>query len=128
MALIACGDDGDDGFSPTVRSVAGTYSATIFTLTSGATATDLLAAGASVTVTLAQDGTTSGRLFVPGGAEDGGDLDADLTGTWSLNGASVTFSQTADTFIRDVAFTAEPNRLRTQGTFDGETIALTLTQ
>ncbi len=75
---------------------------------------------------LAADGTTTGRLFVPGGAEGGGDLDADLTGTWTLDGSTVTFSQTADTFIRDATFTASRNRLTGEGVFQGLAIRLVL--
>jgi hypothetical protein len=47
-------------------------------------------------------------LFVPGGGEDGGDLDADLSGTFSFNDTTdqVTFDQSADTFVRDMTFTA----------------------
>jgi len=123
-AVAACGDD---PFSPTPESVAGSYSATEFTATSDALGTfDLLAVGAEVTVTLAADGTTTGRLFVPGGAEDGSDLDADLAGTWALDGSTVTFNQTADTFIRDAQFTASRNRLTGEGVFQGLTIRLVL--
>ena len=126
LALGACG--GNDSFSPTTETVAGSYTGTTFTLTSSAGTTDLLALGATVTVTLVSDGTTTGRLFVPNGAEDGGDLDADLAGTWALVGNTVTFSQTADTFIRDVAFTAGPNRLTGEDTFSGVTIRLVLSK
>ncbi len=126
IVLPACG--GDDSFSPTVETVAGSYTATTFTLTTSAGPTDLLALGALVEVTLAADGTTSGQLFVPGGAEGGGDLDEDLTGTWSLAGSTVTFNQTADTFIRDAEFTATRNRLTGEGTFGDVTILLVLTR
>jgi hypothetical protein len=122
--LASCGDD--DKFSPTVENVAGTYSATSFTLSTPAGTVDLLGLGSSVTVTLEPDGTTTGRLFVPGGAEEGGDVDADLTGTWTLNGSIVTFNQTADTFIRDVEFTAGQNRLTAEGTFEDQTIRVVL--
>ena len=126
VALAACG--GDDRFSPTVETVVGSYTASTFTLTTSAGTTNLLTSGATVSVTLAADGSTTGRLFVPGGAEDGGDFDADLAGTWALAGSTVTFSQTADTFIRDVAFTATRNRLTAEGTFDEETVRLVLTK
>ncbi|MGH2356601.1 MAG: hypothetical protein ACRDGJ_01135 [Candidatus Limnocylindria bacterium] len=124
-SLVACGSD---SFTPTQETVAGSYSATTFTAASGAGTLDLLGLGASVTVTLAADGTTTGRLFVPGGGEGGEDLDEDLTGTWTLDGSTVTFSQTADTFIRDAAFTAGRDRLTGEGTFDGQTIRLVLTK
>src|SRR5688572_27608098 len=80
VALAACGDD-DGGFSPTMEDVAGSYTASTFTLSS----VDLLALGATVTATLNADGTTTGRLFVPGLAGND-DIDEDLEGTWSLSG------------------------------------------
>jgi len=126
--LVSLADCGDEPFNPTVDSVAGTYHATTFTFNGGSTTTDLLAIGASVTITLTPDGTTSGRIFVPAVAEGGGDLDADLVGTWTLSGAAVTFDQEADTFMRDVPFTAEPSRLRTRGTFGEEVVVLVLTK
>jgi hypothetical protein len=125
VVLTACGGD---SFSPTVDNVAGSYSASTFTLTTPSGTTNLLAVGAAVDVTLAADGTTTGRLFVPGGAEGGGDLEADLAGTWTLTGNTVTFNQSADTFIRDVEFTAGANRLTSEGIFGGQTIRLVLTR
>src|SRR3954452_14456416 len=85
LALGSCG--GEDTFSPTVESVTGSYTASALTLTSSIGTTDLLALGSTVALTLAADGTTSGRLFVPGGDDDGGDLDVDLAGTWALSGS-----------------------------------------
>jgi hypothetical protein len=126
VAFAACG--GDHSFSPTVENVAGAYAAMTFTLTTSAGTTDLLALEALVSVTLAGNGTTSGQLFVPGGAEDGGDLDEALTGTWTLTGSTITFNQSTDTFIRDVEFTAARNRLTCEGAFGDETIRLVLTR
>jgi hypothetical protein len=125
-ALAACGSSDDGGFSPTVDTVSGSYSADAFTLTTSTGPIDLLALGSSVTVTLAPNGTTTGRLFVPGGNEDGSDLDEDLTGTWSLSGSTVTFSQTAATVIRDAEFTATGGLLTGEGTFNNSTIQLVL--
>lgn len=120
---------GDDPVAPSIASVAGTYQATTLTVTTGGVTTDLLAIGASVTITLAADGTTTGRLFVPNGNEDDSDLDVQLTGTWSLSGSGVAFSHPlADTFIRDVVFTVDGNQLRTQATFGGDTVVLILTK
>lgn len=125
LALVL-GSCGGDSFSPTVETVAGSYTASSFTLSSSVGTTDLLALGSTVDLTLAVDGTTSGRLFVPGGAEDGSDLDVDLVGTWTLSGSTVTFDQTGDTFIPDVQFTAGRNRLSGEGTFSGTIIRLVL--
>ena len=125
IALAACGDD---NFSPTVENVAGSYTASTFTYESSDATIDLLAAGAVVSIDLADDGTTTGEIFVAEGAEDGGDLDEDLTGTWTLAGNTVTFEQGADTFIRDVEFTADEDVLIGEETFDDVTIRLVLSK
>lgn len=127
LAIAACGDD-DEVFNPTVDDVAGSYTATTFTVTSGAGEVDLLGIGASVTATLDADGTTTGRLLVPGAGEGGGDLDEDLAGTWSLNGSTVTFSQSNSTLISDVDFAVGPNTLTGEGTFQGSLILLVLSR
>lgn len=127
LAIAACGDD-DEGFNPTVDDVAGSYTATTFTVTSGAGEVDLLGIGASVTATLDADGTTTGRLLVPGAGEGGGDLDEDLAGTWSLNGSTVTFSQSNSTLISDVDFAVGPNTLTGEGMFQGSLILLVLSR
>jgi hypothetical protein len=124
IALTACGDD----FSPTVENVAGSYSASTFTYRTDAGTTDLLAAGAVVSIDLAEDGTTTGEIFVEDGGEGGGDLEADLAGTWTLEGSTVTFDQAADTFIRDLEFTADEDVLDGEDTFDDVTIRLVLTK
>ena len=126
LALAACGDD--EAFTPTPDDVAGSYSATTFTLTSGDGEFDLLAFGASVTATLDPDGTTTGRLYVPGGDEDGGDLEEDLTGTWTLGGSTVTFTPNESTVITDVDFAVGPNTLTGEGTYQGGVLLLVLTK
>ena len=125
LSLAACGDD---AFSPTVENVSGSYTAQTFTATTVAGTVDLLALGAEVTVTLEEDGGTTGELFVPGGGEGGEDLEADLTGTWTLSGSTVTFNQDADTFLRDVEFTAEEDALTAEGEFSGQTLRIVLTK
>ena len=124
LALSGCDDDGS--FSPTVDNVAGAYSATTFTLTVAVATVDQLVLGSEVELALAPDGTTTGHLFVPGG--EGADLDADLTGTWALSRGGVTFDQAADTFIRDVRFTADRNRLIGEATIGHQIVALVLTK
>lgn len=125
-ALAACG--GDDGFSPTVQNVAGAYTATEFTATGDAGTLDLLALGAEVTVTLATDGTTTGRLFVPGILLGGNDIDEDVAGTWALSGSTVTFTPTAGTLIGTLEFTVSGNRLASEGLYQGYTLRIVLTR
>lgn len=126
---LGCGDDGGTGPAPlTVAKVAGTYQATTLTVTEDGQTTDVLADGGELTLTLALDGRTSGRLFVPGAGEGGGDFEADMAGTWTLQNGVVTFQQSADTFVRDMAFNASPGKLEGEGTFSGVTIRVALTK
>lgn len=122
---IACGGD---IFSPTTANVAGTYAATTFTTTTAGVTTNQLAAGASLTITLAVNGTVTGQLFIPGAGEDGGNFIADMAGTWTLSGSTVDFAQTADSFVRDVSFIASENQLTGDATFSGTAIHLELTK
>jgi hypothetical protein len=127
LALTACGDDDGGGFSPTVDDVAGSYTASAFTLTSGSGDFDLLALGATVTATLDADGTTSGQLQVPGvgGAPA---VDEDLAGTWSLSGTTVTFSPSASSLLSDVDFAVGPSTLTGEGIYQGAMLLLVLTK
>jgi len=111
--------------APTIEELVGVYEAIVFTTEEDGTTIDRLATGASITLTLELEGSTTGRLFVPGGGEDGSDLDAELTGSWTLNGDTVELSHAADTFLRDMTFTAEGMQLSGQATF-GVTITVVL--
>jgi hypothetical protein len=128
LMLAACGDDDDDGFNPTVDDVAGTYTASAFTLTSGNGEFDLLAIGATVTATLNADGTTTGRLQVPGGVGGQGAIDENLAGTWSLSGTTVTFSPSASSLLTDVDFAVGPSTLTGEGIYMGAVLLLVLTK
>jgi hypothetical protein len=121
---LACGDS----TAPTMASVAGTYQATTFTVLQNGATTDLLANGSSLALTLAADGTTAGRVFVPGGGEAGADFDEDLTGTWVLQDSTVTLDHPADTFLRDMTFTVGDRRLSGEATFSGTTITVVMTK
>ncbi len=122
LAVVACGD----AAAPTLTDVAGSYSATTLTTQEASVITDLLAQGSLLNVVLNADGTTTGRLFVPNGGEQGGDFDADLAGTWVLHGDTVEFDHTADTFVRDMPFVFQNNRLTGEQTFSGTTVRAVL--
>jgi hypothetical protein len=128
LGLAACGDDDDDGFSPTVDDVAGTYTASVFTLTSGDTELDLLALGATVTATLNADGATTGRLQVPAGVGGSNAIDEDLSGTWTLSGTTVTFTPSASSLLTDVDFAVGPSTLTGEGIYQGAVLLLVLTK
>ncbi len=130
--LAACGDGGTSPQGLTRTDLVGTYSATTFTTGSGALTANLLSEGAVLTIALNADGTTTGHLLVPGGGNNGSDLDADLAGTFSFDESTgdIAFSQTADTFVRDMTFTASRSggvvRIEGQQSFSGTTVHVVL--
>lgn len=114
---LAC----EDSTAPTMASVAGSYHATSFTTTEGTVTTDQLQEGAGLVLVLASGGTVTGTLAVP---NDG--VDANMAGTWALNGSTVTFDQSADTFVNDMNFTVQGNTLVGDQTFSGVRVQVTL--
>lgn len=128
-ALLGCGNSPPtEASGPTVADVAGTYFATTFTTQDSAGRIDQLVRGAFINLALDTAGATTGRLFVPGGAEDGSDFDADLRGAWALHGDTVKFSQPTDTFVRDMAFLYDSDRLSAEDSFGGTLVRVTLTK
>ena len=83
--------------------VAGNYRADQFITTGGSGSTDQLAAGSSLYLYLLDNGVVSGQLNV---AASGGNpaFSASMTGTWTRSGDTITFSQVADTFVRNMPF------------------------
>ena len=87
----------------------GTYSAIILVMTDNGVPTNVLAGGGSLTMNLAPDGTTIGRLHTIGSAGTPGHpaIDADLAGTWTRNGDEVDFTQASNTFVNVMTFRIE---------------------
>ena len=99
VVMAACGSD-----STAPQSAAGNYTA-ISWVTSGASGqTNQLSAGSTLSLSLATNGTTSGHLHVAASGSNPA-FDADMAGTWAQSGTTVTFSQSADTFVRNMPFT-----------------------
>ena len=117
-AILAC----SDSFNPTTENMVGDYSLQLLTTTDTSGTTDWVVVGSTLTISLAANGTTIGHMFVPGAAENGGDFNADMAGTWSLRGGVITFSQTADTFVRDMDFSAGQGRLSGDQNFSFNTV------
>lgn len=127
-ALFACGSDSTAPPSALV----GSYNAVTFITTGGSGQTNQLVVGSTVTINLAANGTTTGHLHMAASGATPA-LDADMAGTWVQSGTSVTFSQPADTFIRNMTFTTLPitsNSWELVGdqTFSGTRIQLILSQ
>jgi len=110
--------------------VVGTYSATTFTVTQQGTTTNLLATGATFSITLAADGSTTGQLFIPDAAEGGGDFTASMAGTFTMTGDNVVeFTQDADSFVRDMEFVAVKKKTLTGSeNFSGDMVNVVLTR
>jgi hypothetical protein len=126
-AMTACGSDS----TAPDASIAGSYTATEFVTTGGSGQRNELLAGSTVTMVLNANGTTSGHLHVAASGSSPA-LDADMAGTWTRSGNVVDFTQAADTFVRDMAFTLQTTGSKwvligDQG-FSGTRVQLTLTQ
>jgi hypothetical protein len=124
LVLSAC--EGPTDLDPTAEAMAalaGDYGATgelgalVFTTHEGGETIDWLDAGGKLEIRLTADGKTTGRLFVPGVDEDGGDMDEDLTGSWTLDGETIHFEHDADTFVRDMPFRVVGERLVGEASF-----------
>lgn len=115
VALAGC----DSSEPDTPPGAAGRYVATQFS----AGATDVLALGGAVEITLSDDGRTVGRLVLPPSLADGDETEFSLAGTYRLNGDRVIFAQDADTFVRDATWTLSAGMLR--GSFQNITVVLT---
>jgi hypothetical protein len=123
LSVAACGND-DLPVSP--LTLAGTYTATQLTTTTGGVTTNQLAAGASVTLVLSADGTTVGRLFVPASTSPA--VDVPLNGTWAYANGDVDLTSSTDTFLRDMLFSVEGNTLVGDQTFGATRVQIVLTK
>ena len=123
-ATAACGSD--DATGPDMADVAGSYDASVLTASVLGTSEDMLAAGASIHLVLSEGGTTSGHLFVPATEFSGEAVDEDLTGTWTLSGTTVHLTQSADTFLRDVALVVDGTQLIGDETISGVAVHVVL--
>ena len=82
---------------------AGVYTAIILYSTSAADPSIKQPNSGTLTITLAADGTTTGHLHLdPFNGKSA--VDADMAGTWTQSGNTITFDQAADTFVRNMTF------------------------
>lgn len=106
--LAACGEDSS---GPSL-SLTGAYSSTIFRVTPpGQPTVDVLAAGGILNIGITSTGATGGNLFIPASVTGGAAFSATMVGTATLSGTTVTFTQTADTFVRALSWTLSSSGL-----------------
>jgi hypothetical protein len=102
--IIGSAACGGSSTSPSSDPPAGSYTAVSFVTTGSSGQTNQLAVGSTLQLSLAAGGATSGHLHTAASGSDPA-IDRDMAGTWALNGNVVTFSQGADSFVRDMPFT-----------------------
>lgn len=121
---LACSSD-----SLSVDDILGPYTATTFTFKpSGGAQVDVIGGGGSMELTLFANGTSTGTLSVPASITGGTALLESMAGTFTFSGTTVTFAQAADTFVRDVTWSADGNRLICDETSGGDQIHVILTR
>lgn len=107
VVMLSCSSITDScGCSP-VPQPYGTWVATRFVVTpAGQAPIDVLAAGGSLTITIAPNFTTSGALTIPASVNRGVPFTASMDGTasYTSSAARITFTQAADTFVRDLTW------------------------
>lgn len=108
--LTTIGGCGDSALGPS--DVSGLYTATTFTIVMNGTTNELLSRGATVSLRLNPDLTTSGRITMP--TVPGVQVvpvDDDLTGTYTLINGVVRLTQ-QNSYLDGLNFTADPPELR----------------
>ena len=119
-ALAAC--KVEPPFVPTPENMSGAYSA-VELVAADQSVHDWIAAGATLNLNLVQNGSMTGHLFLPNSITGTGDFNADMTGTWLLTGNVIQFGQAAATFVREIDYTAGPDRIVGDKTF-GDTLRI----
>jgi hypothetical protein len=126
-ALVACGGDST---APN-NTLAGAYVATQFVTTGSSGQTNQLLAGSTLSLNLNASGTVTGHLHLAA-TNSNPVVDADMAGTWTQTGSTVTFAQAADTFVRNMTFAIVANgslwELIGDGGPAGTRIQITLSQ
>ncbi len=108
VVVLSCGSPTEGcGCAPAPAPITGAWIATQFLVTpTGQAQIDVLAAGGSLTITVEYSQATSGSLSIPASINGGTPLNASMAGTatYNYNTARTTFTQAADTFVRDLSW------------------------
>ncbi|HUQ84680.1 MAG TPA: hypothetical protein VM076_26250 [Gemmatimonadaceae bacterium] len=142
LSILACSDANGPADKLTREELSGSYVAKVpatggaafgtlvLSTTQNGVTVDHVAQGAEIRLALASNGATSGSLHVPnvelGDSKEPVTFDANLAGTWSLDGNTITLSHDADTFLRDMPLTVKGDRLEGDRTFGGVRVRLSL--
>jgi len=104
VLLLACGSSTE----PARNSVAGSYAPLTWVTVGGTGQTSELQVGSTLLLTLHANGLTSGHLHI---AATGSRpvFDADMSGSWTQNGSTISISQSIDTFVQHTSFEMSPD-------------------
>lgn len=103
----------------TMQNISGAYTGVTFTTESNGVVTNELPIGGSIQLLLYGDGTTAGLLVMAADTAGAGGLNANLAGSWTLDGNIVTLSHGSDTFLTDMALVFEETHLTGETTRNG---------
>ena len=122
MLAVACGD-GDNPVGPERSAVAGHYVATSLTTNTLGITTNELATGSAVSLTLREDGTATGDIYIASFEHREA-----FQGTWKLERDVVELDSPTDGLLRDVDLTVRGNTLVGDRWLGVTRIQLTLTR
>jgi hypothetical protein len=125
LGVVAAG-----GCSTEPSEVSGTWVATVFNVTpSGEAPIDLLAAGATLTITIDAGNMTTGSLEVPAGVGGPEPFSASMAGTAIVTETTVRFIQDDDSFVPDLVWSRGALTLTvTNQSIGGDVWTITLTK
>ena len=103
-----------------------TYAAIAWMITEAGVETNALQAGGTLDLELTEDLRVSGTLFMPAAINNGADLTADMAGTYTIDQGILRFAQTADTFVRNVAWDVDGQALIANEDVDGVAVFIIL--
>jgi hypothetical protein len=108
----------------------GTWLATTFEVApTGQPPVNMLAAGATLGLNVANNFVVAGTLIVPATVTGSTTFTADMAGTATRTDNTVRFSQNADSFVRDLTFLLVENRLEARSqVLGGNTYTVILTR
>ena len=121
-AVVGC----SDSFKPTTENILGMYQVESFTTDNAGTSRDLFAAGATLELIILPFGDVVGALNVPPIPPDTTMFYASMNGSWALTGNKVRFTQDADSFVRDLDWIADKDRLSGDKTFGAVRVRVVL--
>jgi hypothetical protein len=123
--LAGCGDD--DTTAP-FRNVTGHYQPSAWTVTTGSTTSNVLAAGGELPLFLDPSGLTIGRLVAPASVGNGQAVNLGFDGRYTYTGGVIRIDSNQDVFLRDMPLAVQGTTLTGDRTFGTTRVQITFTR